>query len=157
LEDVALDQLCLTPLRAAEPDQHSPIQSCHLAAEEKLPRGVLVVDDDASILRLLDVALCERGFTVWKASNGKEGLSLYHLHRGDIALILLDVRMPVLDGPQSVAGLREVDPDVRFCFMSGHSGEYSHDHLLALGAACVFEKPFSLAEVLRTVEQLTRR
>jgi hypothetical protein len=41
--------------------------------------------------------------------------------------------------------------------MSGHSGDYSSEHLLELGPVCVFEKPFRVAEVVQTIEQLTER
>jgi CheY-like chemotaxis protein len=117
--------------------------------------GILVVDDDPSIRLLLDVGLRQRGFTVWKAANGEEALALYRLHRDAIALVLLDVRMPVLDGPQTVAALRQLEPRLSFCFMSGNSGDYTAERLLQLGAACVFQKPFSLTHVLETLEQLT--
>src|SRR5262249_34606318 len=128
------------------------MDSCPAAAV--LPRGVLVVDDDASIRLLLDVVLRERGFAVWEASNGEEALDLYRLHRRNIGLVLLDVRMPVLDGPQTAVALRQREPGLRFCFMTGHSGDYSLDRLLELGAAFVFDKPFCLADVLQTIEQL---
>jgi CheY-like chemotaxis protein len=142
LEVAALDTLC---------------QSTPIKLDFAGPRGVLVVDDDHSIRHLLDTALRQRGFTVWIASNGKEGLDLYRGHRHEIDLALLDVRMPVLDGPETAAALQELEPALCICFMSGHSGDYSSEQLLELGAVCVFEKPFRLAEVLQTIEQLTER
>src|SRR5207245_10560710 len=134
----------------------SPTLETHSSAASVAPRrSILVVDYDPSIRLLLDVALRERGFTVWKACNGEEALELYRLHRDVIRLVLLDVRMPVLDGPQTVAALRELAPGLRFCFMSGNSGDYTAEQLLRLGAARIFEKPFPLTHVLETIEQLT--
>jgi two-component system, cell cycle sensor histidine kinase and response regulator CckA len=121
-----------------------------------LRRGVLIADDDASIRLLLETALNQHGFTVWAASDGKEALDLYEHHRRDIALVLLDVRMPVLDGPQTAAVLRRLEPGLTLCFMSGHSGDYSLEQLLKLGAACIFEKPFSMTEAVETIEYLTQ-
>jgi CheY-like chemotaxis protein len=140
---------------SADPVQSPLIETRPVAADRALRRGVLIVDDDASIRLLLDVALRQRGFTVWKASNGEEALGLYRLHRDAIVLVLIDVRMPVLDGPHTVAALRQLEPALCFCFMSGNSGDYTLEWLLQSGAAFVFEKPFNLAEVLQTIEELT--
>jgi CheY-like chemotaxis protein len=64
--------------------------------------------------------------------------------------------MPGWDGPQTLAAIRTINPDVRFCFMTGHAGDYSEEQLLALGASCVLQKPFNLDELVRNLEQLTR-
>lgn len=149
-----MDQLCLSTSVAADAPQPRRLDSRQVAPGEVPPRGVLVVDDDAAILLLLEIALRERGFTVWKAANGEDALALYRLHRGEIVLVLLDVRMPILDGPQTAAALRQLEPELCFCFMSGHSGPYRHEQLLELGAARVFDKPFKLAELLRTIDRL---
>jgi CheY-like chemotaxis protein len=157
LEVAALDTLCTTVSVAVDSERSTLLELAPDAESPVLPRGVLVVDDDASIRLLLDAALRQRGFTVWTACDGEEALRLYRRHRPGIALVLLDVRMPLLDGPQTVAVLRQWEPALTFCFMSGQSGDYSPQELLALGAACVFQKPFRVAEVQETVEQLTER
>jgi two-component system, OmpR family, response regulator len=113
---------------------------------------ILVVDDEPSVRRLLAAALRQSGFSVCLASSGEEAVALYEQHRGTIDLVLLDVRMETMDGPRTLAALRELDPQVRCCFMSGHAGEYSDDDLLALGASHVFSKPFgSLNELTQTL------
>src|SRR5260370_467742 len=81
--------------------------------------GILVVDDQASVGSVLDVALRQEGFTVWLAVNGQEALDLYRRCRRTIDAVLLDVRMPGWDGPRTLAALRELNPKIRCCFMSG--------------------------------------
>jgi len=68
--------------------------------------------------------------------------------------VLLDVRMPEMDGPQTLAALRSINPEVRCCFMSGHTGDYSAEQLLELGASHVFQKPFGLSELAWTLQRL---
>jgi CheY-like chemotaxis protein len=119
--------------------------------------GILVVDDEMAIRSMLEVALRQQGLAVWSASNGREALDLYQHHLKAVQVILLDVRMPILDGPHTLAALRELNPDIQCCFMSGHSGDYSHESLLQLGAAHVFFKPFKLTEVIHAVEELAAR
>ena len=106
--------------------------------------NVLVVDDEPMVLCLLKVYLPRMGFTVWTAENGKAALSLYERQRNEIDLVLLDVRMPVLDGPQTLRELRRLDPDVKCCFMSGYTGQYTSESLQQMGALAVFDKPFDL-------------
>ena len=50
------------------------------------------------------------GFTVWSAANGPAALEVYRRQQDDIAVVLLDVRMPGLDGPQTLAELQRLNP-----------------------------------------------
>jgi CheY-like chemotaxis protein len=117
--------------------------------------SVLVVEDRADVREMLGLALPRLGLPVWLASSGREAVCLYQEHAPAIGVVLLDVRMPDLDGPATLAALRQLDPAVRAVFMTGHSGPHEAEELLALGAARVLEKPFhslvELAQVLREV------
>jgi CheY-like chemotaxis protein len=77
------------------------------------------VDDDPVILELLKLTLRLHGFTVWLATSGQEALELYRQHFAEIAALLLDVRMPGWDGPETLKAVQTVNPAVRFCFMTG--------------------------------------
>jgi CheY-like chemotaxis protein len=101
--------------------------------------------------------LREQGLPVWVAADGADALELFRLHRQQIGALLLDVRMPRLDGPATLAAIRQIDPQVPCCFMSGFSADLSEEDLLALGAVRVFSKPFRLHEVLKVLEQLCGR
>src|SRR6266436_1745072 len=83
------------------------------------PVGILIVDDEPSVLGFLQRGLRLHGFTIWSANTGKEAVEIYRNHRESIAAVLMDVRMPDFDGPATLAAIRSIDPDVRCCFMSG--------------------------------------
>ena len=117
-------------------------------AERRRP-GVLVVDDEEEIVRLLQVGLRSYGLAVWVAADGYEAVEVYRSFREAIDITLLDVRMPGRDGPQTLVALRELDPDARVCFMSGFAGHYTDQNLLDLGALDVFMKPLRLSELAR--------
>jgi CheY-like chemotaxis protein len=119
--------------------------------------GVLAVDDQACVRGVLEVGLRQLGFAVWPAGYGREAVALYRHHRAAIDVVLLDVRMPVLDGPQTLAALRAVDPHVCCCFMSGDLGAYTEVELRGLGAAAVLPKPFDLAELAQMLRRLAGR
>src|SRR5262249_27490981 len=118
------------------------------------PPGVLVVDDAPALLCLLKAVLLGEGYVPFLAPNGTEAIALYERHRNEIGMVLLDVRMPGLDGPQTLAELRRFNPDVACCFMSGFSGGYSSDDFRKLGSLHLFEKPFAVDEVGRGLRQL---
>ncbi len=112
------------------------------------PRGLLVVDDDEGILAFLGVGLRTSGFAVWLASNGREGVDVYREHGPVIDVLLLDVRMPGWDGPETLSAIRAIAPDLPCCFMSGDTGHYTEAELLDLGAIAVLQKPFRLGELV---------
>ncbi len=116
--------------------------------------GVLVVDDEHLVRTLLQLGLERDGFDVWLASDGREAIRLYRKHRDRIDVVLLDVRMPGLDGPQTLDALRGLDPKVLVCLMSGDLGDYQPDELRRRGAAHVIAKPFRLDELASTLRLL---
>ena len=103
---------------------------------------------------MLGVGMRSHGFAVWLACDGPEAVDLYRAHRDGIDVVLLDVQMPGLDGPETLAALRELNPRVRCCFMTGDLGLYADRTLLDLGAATVFMKPFRLSEVAHQLVHL---
>jgi carbon storage regulator CsrA len=126
----------------------------NVAGEVHRKRGILVVDDEPSVRSVLNAAMQEQGFTVWLAADGQEALDLYQRHRAAIDVVLLDVRMPVLDGPCALAELRRMNREIRCCFMTGDLGRHAETTLSSLGAAAVIRKPFRPVEVARMLWEL---
>ncbi len=118
--------------------------------------ALLVVDDAAPVRAFLRAALAPLGFAVLEAADGQAALALYRRHRAAVRLVLLDVRLPGLDGPGTLAALRVLDPQVRCCFLSGVVYGDEEPALLRLGALRVFRKPTPVAEFLRAVCELAR-
>jgi CheY-like chemotaxis protein len=120
------------------------------------PNGILVVDGDERLRHLLCAGMRQQGFVVWLAADGQEALDLYWRQHRAIDVVLLDVCLPVLDGPRTLAALRELNPRVCCCFMSGDLGGCTEAGLRALGAA-VLPKPFHLLEVATMLWELASR
>ncbi|MBK9120678.1 MAG: response regulator [Phycisphaerales bacterium] len=123
-----------------------PIEQC----------GVLVADDEPAIRECLQVGLAREGFSVWLAADGQEALEVFRAHSDAIDVLLLDVRMPHLDGPATLAGLQQLSPQVPCCFMSGHLGSHTANELLRSGAHALLPKPFHLSEVVQLLRAATR-
>jgi DNA-binding NtrC family response regulator len=111
---------------------------------------ILIVDDNASIRKLLEVALPPLGLEVLSVSNAKEAIELFRQHPRRIALVLIDG-----DGPETLTALRAIDPGVRCCFMSALPARYTPGELSSFGVADFFPKPFKslqgLAQRLREI------
>ena len=119
--------------------------------------GVLVVDDEEGIRKLLATALPLHGFAVWVIPDGREAVGVYGEFRTRIDLVLLDVQMAGCDGPQTLAALRAIAPDVRACFMTADPGRYTEQNLLDLGALAVLGKPFGLYELAERLTGLIQK
>lgn len=119
------------------------------------PQGVLVIDDNADIRAFLGAGLGASGFTVWLAADGPEGTNVYREHAPAIDFLLLDVRMPGWDGPETLTAIRALAPDLPCCFMSGDPGHYTEQDLLNLGAVGVLLKPFRLDELIAQLKRTT--
>jgi CheY-like chemotaxis protein len=122
--------------------------------------GVLVVDDNHLVRAMVQLGLERNGFEVWVAAGGHEAIALYREQKEHIAVVLLDVQMPGLDGPETLDGLRQLNSDIIACFMSGYTGPYETEDLIRRGAARVIAKPFlvsDLANSLRVVAHLAPR
>jgi CheY-like chemotaxis protein len=116
--------------------------------------SILVVDDEPAIRDLLQACLNSFGFRVCLAADGREAIERYRRDGAGIAVVLLDIRMPGLDGPQTLEALRQLNPEVQVCFMSGDLGAYETDELLQRGARHVFGKPLRLVDVAQVLGNL---
>jgi DNA-binding NtrC family response regulator len=108
---------------------------------------ILIADDEAPLLGVLKIGMQQRGFRVWLAGSGRDAVEIYRRRREAVDMVLLDVRMPGLDGVQTLAAIQAINPHVRCCFMSGDIGDYTEERLLAMGAIAIIPKPFQLAAV----------
>jgi len=112
---------------------------------------VLVIDDDPGIRRLMTSFLKLEGFAPVTAANGKEALA-YLRNGGVVHVILLDLRMPVMDGWTFRREQRR-DPaiaDIPVVVLSGADAEHAPE----LAAAAWFDKPVSVSQVISVIPRL---
>ena len=116
---------------------------------------ILIVEDDPSILRGLDLNLAMEGYKVRTATDGEEGLRIARTERPD--LLVVDVMLPRLGGLELVRELRKEDPDMPILILSAKGQEQDKVAGLALGADDYVVKPFSLKELLARIGAALRR
>ena len=111
---------------------------------------ILLIDDEATIRMVFQVALERAGYNVLTAENGKHGLRL--LEHQAVELIIVDIFMPEMDGFELIPLLRASHPASKIIAISGGFGMMNElDTAKYLGAHDTLKKPFSLQELLDTV------
>jgi DNA-binding response OmpR family regulator len=116
---------------------------------------ILVVEDDPSILRGLQLNLGMEGYLVRSAMDGEAGLAMALSEHPD--LVLVDVMLPKLGGLQLIRALRATDPDIPIVVISAKGGESDKIAGLDVGADDYVVKPFSLPELLARIAAALRR
>jgi PAS domain S-box-containing protein len=115
---------------------------------------VLIVDDDEAVCRLTKRILQSAGYTVLAASSGGEAVLLLERHDGPVHLMLTDMVMPQVSGRELAAHLTGIRPRMKVLYMSG----YTDDTILRRGlldqAAHFLAKPYTTAELTRTVREV---
>jgi DNA-binding NtrC family response regulator len=115
---------------------------------------IMIVDDDASIRRTLQILLSKAGYEVIQASDGLEAVRLWRDRGGD--LVITDLHMPQKDGIQTIIELLSHSPGIRIIAMSG-GGQTKRLDLLGnmalLGSVLTIEKPFTLTEMMTMVSR----
>src|SRR5688500_6867633 len=121
----------------------------------KTETRILLVEDDASMGYLLTSLLTEEGYAVRHCNDGETGLKVYKPEAFD--LCILDVMMPRMDGFVLARKLREIDPHVRFLFITARSLKEDMLHGFALGAEDYIRKPFDKDELMCRIQVMMRR
>lgn len=117
------------------------------------PRA-LVIDDEVQLRRLLRLALASKGYEVFEAENGQEGLSAAAFHHPDV--ILLDLGLPDLEGLEVLKRLREWS-STPVLVLSVRDQESDKVSALDHGADDYMTKPFSTAELMSRLKAIQRR
>jgi CheY-like chemotaxis protein len=115
-------------------------------------RRILVVDDDASIRQFLELALTDRGYDVVTAEDGKAALEA--IEGAPPSLVLLDMRMPVMDGWAFAAAYRE-RPEPRAPVIVLTAARDAAQYAAEIEAAAFLPKPFDLRALFRIIAEIT--
>ncbi|MBA4395289.1 MAG: two-component system response regulator, partial [Desulfobacca sp.] len=109
-------------------------------------KSILVVDDEASHRMMLKAHLNEEGFEVMEASDGQEAVDRVGGHFYD--LVLMDIRMPHLDGLEALTRIKKIRPDIPIIMMTAYGSIESAVEALKSGAGDYVTKPLDMDELL---------
>ena len=133
-------------------------------AEDKTPVAVLqhgtgtilVVDDEAQVLKICARLLQKFGYEVLTAPGGRQAIELVRRHGAKIALVLLDMTMPEMSGQQTYAELQKIVPGIKVLLASGYSVEGEAQGLIDKGCNGFIQKPFDAVVLSAKVQEILK-
>jgi two-component system cell cycle sensor histidine kinase/response regulator CckA len=133
---------------AVDPPEKQPAAS--LGGSET----ILVVEDEARVRKLICEVLSSRGYHVLEAVRGEEAIRKAAEYDGRIHLVLADVVMPEMSGPQAMEQIRARQPNVKVLFMSGYTDEAMVHHGIVSSGVPFLQKPFLPDALARKVREV---
>jgi two-component system cell cycle sensor histidine kinase/response regulator CckA len=117
--------------------------------------GTALVVDDEAIVRDVARSMLERfGYTVLTAENGQQAVDLVRQHKDDLALVLIDLTMPVMSGEEALSHIKSIHPTLPIILSSGYNEMEAIQRFAGKGLAGFLQKPYTrarLAEKLRAL------
>lgn len=110
---------------------------------------VLIVDDQNGIRILLVEVFSSEGYETFQATNGKAALEIVKLHAPD--LVLLDMKIPGMDGLEILKHIKQMNPDIKVIMMTAYGELDMIKEATDLGALMHFTKPFDIDEMRQAV------
>ena len=114
---------------------------------------ILVVDDESGMRNLAGAILENSGFKVLTACDGGDALRVFQGHAGEVAAILLDLTMPVMNGEEAAVELRRIRAEVPIILSSGYSEQEVAARFAGKGLAGFLKKPYEPAELTEAVQR----
>ena len=118
--------------------------------DEKM--AVLFVDDEEIVLEVGSLMLQKLGYSVLPASNGHEAVEI--LKENKVAFVILDMRMPDMNGYEIFHQLKTIQPEVKILLASGYTGDQSEKRLESIGFDGFLQKPFNLKQLSEKIENI---
>jgi PAS domain S-box-containing protein len=143
----------LFPIAAAAKRQEAEERADAVAAAHG--RETILVVDDEEIVRLTAQNSLERyGYKVLHASDGREAIELFRGQPDRIALVLLDLTMPVMSGEETLRQLKSLKPTVKVLLSSGHTEVEAVRHFAGKGLAGFIQKPYAALNLVQRVRSV---
>jgi PAS domain S-box-containing protein len=115
---------------------------------------VLLVEDELGLRTVVDESLRQEGYSVLLAANGMDALQVAQRYQGPIQLLITDVIMPFVSGPELAQSLRALRPETRVLYMSGYTADKLADHPTLDPDLALLQKPFKLSDLAQKVRDL---
>jgi DNA-binding NtrC family response regulator len=115
---------------------------------------VLLVDDEETILHVVEKALKLNGYNPLTARSGEEALEVYHKSQEQIALVVLDMIMPGMPGGRIFDRLKSVNPRVKVILSSGYSIDGEASEIMARGCNAFIQKPFGIMDLSKIIREV---
>ena len=119
-----------------------------------MKKSILICDDEEGIRESLKLIL-EKEFDLSFSANGNEAIEL--LKKRPFDAVIMDIKMPKIDGIETMRKLREIRPNLKILVTSGYKSVETAQEAVSAGASNYIVKPFERTEILDAVHKLTSK
>jgi CheY-like chemotaxis protein len=119
-------------------------------------KTILWVDDEEIALEVWSQMLQKLGYSVLQARYGYEALEIFKKRKNKISLVILDMRMPGMNGVEVYDRLKKIQPQVKIILVSGYIEQYVLDEFSQRNFNGYIEKPFKLKELSEKIEEVLK-
>jgi len=123
-------------------------------SSKRYSETILVVEDDVTVRSLVPLMLRQEGYIVLVASDGEEALRMFQNHDGRIDLVITDVIMPKMNGPELADSLTQLKPNLKVLFTSGYTSNIIVHHGVLNPGVAFLEKPLIMETLSRKIRQV---
>jgi len=144
-----------TSFKILLPASNKPEEVFNVGATKDNWKGsgtVLLVDDEETVRGIGREMLQELGFTTITAGDGREAVEIFK-NTPDIALVIMDLTMPHMDGEQCFRELKKLDPDVNVIMSSGYNEQEVSQKFAGKGLAGFIQKPYKLSDLKEVIRK----
>lgn len=145
-------ELCF-PLTTATATLSQPARPVEKIKREK---NVLFIDDEPAITEMASHILSHSGYKAMFFNDGNEALEYFSAHPHDFDIIITDLIMPIISGSEVATRCADINPNVPIILTTGFSEKISLASCRKWGVTAVITKPFSIQQLLATLEELTK-
>jgi CheY-like chemotaxis protein len=114
----------------------------------------LIVDDEEVVRQAASAILRNTGYEVAEAENGQQAVDLFCQQDGGFALVLLDLTMPVMGGPQTIRQLKAIRPEVPVLVSTGLTEETAMQRFAGADVAGFIQKPYTLHDLVEKIRSV---
>lgn len=147
-----------TTFRVYLPAQANTVVGVGTSALIELPRGndelILVIDDEFAVRQITQQTLEAFGYRVLLASDGAEAVAIFAVRMNEIAAVITDMMMPVMDGAATIQVLMRMQPDVRIIAASGLSANGLMSKAVVSGVRHFLRKPYNAEVMLQALTKV---
>ncbi len=123
-------------------------------SKPKVSETILVVDDAAVVLQMIQDTLTSYGYKVYAADTASTALQLFEQHKDEIDLLISDVIMPEMHGPEIYYRIQATSPDIPVLFISGYADGFTLEEVRSMESVSFLQKPFTVRNLIRMVRNI---
>jgi CheY-like chemotaxis protein len=116
--------------------------------------AVLIVENEPMVREAMEDILGTAGLTTLAACDGLEGIATFRARQRDIELVILDMRLPGMDGPDILKALRQINPVIKAIVSSAYDDQMIRKGFGQIPYSSILKKPFSADALLSSVRAI---